>query len=86
VQPGRDLQTFQKCLLSPSSGRYISTSETFVNVYQIARRNTPEGSHLLVHFFISILKNHLNISLVFNSFCGSLLDLHVAFMTICLIL
>jgi hypothetical protein len=51
VSSGRNLPTFQRCLLPPTSGRLmddgaVSTSETPVSFHQTTRRNIPEDSHL----------------------------------------
>jgi hypothetical protein len=48
VKTGRRLLTFQRSVLAPSSGRWV-TSETSVNSYQSTRRYNPEVGHLHTH-------------------------------------
>jgi hypothetical protein len=51
VYPHRNLSTFQRCLLPPSSGRFVNLkmkavniSETSINFYDITLRNIPKDS------------------------------------------
>jgi hypothetical protein len=68
MQSGRSSQTFKRCLLPPSLGRWLSTSETSVKFYQTTWCNNPEDSNLHTRRREN-LKSHTVSYSLFVSFC-----------------